>query len=56
MQLGSSSLVWERADRDMDNEEVVMQAGRLWPIHQGVKLNLQYTPKHRLKITQIATH
>lgn len=37
----SSSLVWEREDRDIDNEEVVIQAGRRWPAQQRVKLNLQ---------------
>lgn len=47
---------WERADRDIDNEEVVIQAGKLWPTHQGVKLNLQYAPTHTLKTPQIATH
>ena len=39
--LGSSFLVWEQGDREMDNEEVVIQAERLWLAHQGVKWNSQ---------------
>lgn len=37
-ELRNSCLVWERAEGDGDNEEVVIQAGRHWLAHEGVKL------------------
>lgn len=36
----NSSLVWERADSDVDNEKVVIPTGKHGLAHQGVTLNL----------------